>query len=357
MALEEWLIEICDNSAEVEPWLLEILGKGNNVMTTAVVASICNAYPKEGGATSLALLTSREAFSMDLRRTVSERDADFPNLFPYGAPMAKHYISERQRSNALEHRRLHLENLAINLQLADTRDEAWKIIDGHYALLPDGTERSEEDRTFLLALHRMDIRKWELEGVLPVSDNPSSESEDVREILVRPKINVQDQDLQQFVDSGAQMIEQLGASTWLTNWGLTKWENGSTSEDGTWRTALEEAKERQLSEQPASFFQFDSGAVGYVAAVCIRDHWHEMSGEEQQWCLGTAIAEVERECDSNDYMVHVSNNTMAADRPAAYVLPRILGIDPDNDIVLTAVAKAIHPCFSPGISLVRRGSA
>ena len=183
MALEEWLIEICDNSADVEPWLLEILGKSNNVMTTAVVASLCNAYPKEGGAASLALLTSREAFSMDLRRTVSERDADFPNLFPYRDPMAKHYNSERQRSNALEHRRQHLENLAINLQLAESRDEVWKIIDGHYALLPDGAERSEEDRTFLLALHRMDIRKWELEEVLPFSDNPSSENDDVREVL------------------------------------------------------------------------------------------------------------------------------------------------------------------------------
>ena len=146
------------------------------------------------------------------------------------------------------------------------------------------------------------------------------------------------------------MIEQLGASTWLTNWGLTKWENGSTSEDGTWQTALEQAKERQLSQQPASFFQFDGGAGGYVAAVCIRDHWHEMAEEEQQWCLGTAIAEVEKECDSNDYMVHVSNNTMAADRPAAYVLPKILSLDPDNDIVLTAVAKAITHA-SPQVSL------
>ena len=184
MALEEWLIEICDNSTDVEPWLMEILRKSNNVMTTAVVASVCNAYPKEGGAASLALLTSREAFSMDLRRTVSERDADFPNLFPYRDPMAKHYNNERQRSNALEHRRQHLENLAINLQLAESRDEVWKIIDGHHALLPDGAERSEEDRTFLLALHRMDIRKWELEEVLPVSDNPSSENDDVREVLV-----------------------------------------------------------------------------------------------------------------------------------------------------------------------------
>ena len=350
MALEEWLIETCDNSANVEPWLMEILRKSNNVMTTAVVASVCNAYPKEGGAASLALLTSREAFSMDIHRMVSERNADFPNLFPNRDPMAKHYNSERQRSNALEHRRQHLETLAINIQLAETRDEVWEIIDGHYALLPDGAERSEEDRTFLLALHRMDMRKWEVEEVLPVSDNPLPENGDVREVLVRPKINVQDEDLQQFVDGGAQMIEQLGASTWLTNWGLTEWKNSSTSEGATWRAALEQAKERQLSRQPDSFFHFDGGAVGYVAAVCIRDHWHEMAVEEQQWCLGTAIAEVEKECDSNDYMVHVSVNSMAADRPAAYVLPKILGLDPENDIVLTAVVKAITHT-SPQVSL------
>ena len=255
--------------------------------------------------------------------------------------MAKHYNNERQRSNELEHRRQHLETLAVNMQLAETRDEVWEIIDGHYALLPDGAERSEEDRTFLLALHRMDIRKWEMEEVLPVSDNPLPENDDVREVLVRPRIDAQDEDLQQFVEDGAQMIERFGASTRLTNWGLTEWQNDSTSEGATWRTALEQAKERQLSRQPDSLSQFDGGAVGYVAAVCIRDHWHEMAVEEQQWCLGTAFAEVERECDSNDYMVHVSINSMAADRPAAYVLPKILALDPDNDIVLTAVAKAI----------------
>ena len=48
MALEAWLIDKCDNSVDVEPWLMEILSKSNNVMTTAVVASLCNAYP-EGG--------------------------------------------------------------------------------------------------------------------------------------------------------------------------------------------------------------------------------------------------------------------------------------------------------------------
>ena len=114
--------------------------------------------------------------------------------------MAKHYVNERQRSNALEHRKRHLETLVINLQLAEEREEVWKIIDSHYSLLPDGAERTEEDRTLLLALHRMDIRKWELGEVLPASDNSISQNDDVREVLFKPKINVEDQDLQEFVD-------------------------------------------------------------------------------------------------------------------------------------------------------------
>ena len=40
MALESWLLEMCEASIDVEPWLLKILRESNNVMTTAVVASI-----------------------------------------------------------------------------------------------------------------------------------------------------------------------------------------------------------------------------------------------------------------------------------------------------------------------------
>ena len=66
MALESWPLGICEaDNAHVESWLLKILRESNNVAMTAVVVSICNAYPEKAGRAGLAVLTCREFFAMD----------------------------------------------------------------------------------------------------------------------------------------------------------------------------------------------------------------------------------------------------------------------------------------------------
>ena len=82
MALETWLLELCENGTPIESWLTKLLVDSNSVMTTALIASVCNAYPTSGGTTALALLTAREVFPMDLRRMVKERDAAILSAFP-----------------------------------------------------------------------------------------------------------------------------------------------------------------------------------------------------------------------------------------------------------------------------------
>ena len=77
--------------------------------------------------------------------------------------------------------------------------------------------------------------------------------------------------------------------------------------------------------------------------------------DDRQWCLDTAIAEVGRECDSADYMVRVSDHTLQADRPAAFVLPLVLNMEPDNPQVLAAVAQSHHPRIRPNQTLVSSG--
>ena len=154
------------------------------------------------------------------------------------------------------------------------------------------------------------------------------------------RIEGMDDDLENYVDNGAQANEQIGIALQLTNWGRAEWERGSG--DGgsdTWRAVLDQAKELQRSEQRVT--SFDDDAVGYVAAICIRDHWDEMAMDDRQWCLNTVIAEIEHESDSDDYMVHVSIHAGNADRPAAYVLPKVLALVPGDAVVLAAVAKAI----------------
>ena len=342
MALEAWLLELCQNGVPVDSWLTKLLIESNNVMTTAVVASVCNAYPKAGGAAALALLTSPETFDMDLHRRVKEPDADALLTLTGPDPMHKWYDSERERSNALEHRKRDLEDLAINLQLAGMRKEVWEIIDAHHERIPGGDGRTEEDRTLLLALHRMDIRKWEVDKVDPASADVAPQNEDGETIRIGVQVNIvgMDDDLRNFVDDGAQVNEQIGAALSLTAWGYTQWDRSSgNAEIPTWRTALDQAKELQLAPQRVT--GFEDNAVGYVAAVCIRDHWREMARDDRQWCLDIIIKEVEAKSDSSDYMVHLSNNVGDADRPAAYVLPKMLGYEPDNAIVLAGAARAM----------------
>ena len=154
------------------------------------------------------------------------------------------------------------------------------------------------------------------------------------------QIKDMDEDLQNYLDDGAQEQEQVRISLQMVGWGRAQWERRREDSDGTeWRTALAQAKELQRGQQPVT--SFDDDAVGYMAALCIRDHWDEMAKDDRQWCLDTAILELEREHNSNDHMVRISVHAGKADRPAAYVLPKILASEPDNPDVLAAVAMSL----------------
>ena len=340
MALETWLLELCENGNPIESWLTKLIVDSNSVMTTGVVASICNAYPTSGGTTALALLTAREIFPMDLRRMVKEQDAAILSALPSFDPMHKLYGNEREQSNALEHRKHTVETLACRLQFAGKRQEVYEILDSYYAGMPNADERSEDDRHLLLALHRMDTRRWELGEEIPVSGQSSPPSETDEWVGYSIRIKDVDEDLQNYLDDGAQEQEQVRISLKLLGWGRAEWERSHEDSDGTeWGTFFAQAKDLQRRDQPATIF--DGDAVGYVAALCIRDHWDEMAKDDRQWCLDTAILELERENDSSDPMVRMSVHAGKADRPAAYVLPKILASEPDNPDVLAAVATAL----------------
>ena len=341
MALEAWLLDICENARDGEPWLMKILQESNNVMTTAVIASVCTAYPEVCNSVALALLTSRETLKMDIHRMAGESESVALAMFPALDPVAQIFQEERERSNALKHRGEHLESLAARLQFSQSRNQVWQIIDSHLESIPEGEHRTDDDRTFLLALLRMDVRKWEVKQTTPTSGNDASEGEQLAEVQLKPKIGEQDQDLRAFMEEGSQWSEDFSTSAWLTDWGLKNWRGGSSDDNDTWRKALVEAKERAQSVAGAGWLGFAEGVPGYVAAICIRDHWHNMTEADRKWCLDKIIFEVERNCDSRDYMIAVSKDHLSSDRPAAYVLPKILGLDPGNARVLAAVAKAV----------------
>lgn len=64
---------------------------------------------------------------------------------------------------------------------------------------------------------------------------------------------------------------------------------------------------------------------GFVAAVCVRDHWDEMSGDQRDWCIDTICSEILRQSDQWIQVERMQRFSMAADRPSASVVSLLLG--------------------------------
>ena len=65
-------------------------------------------------------------------------------------------------------------------------------------------------------------------------------------------------------------------------------------------------------------------APGFVAAVCVRDRWDEMSPEEKDWCVDVICSEVSLHADQWGTIDRLQRFSMLADRPCAFVVPLVL---------------------------------
>ena len=171
MALEHWLLELCENGDPVESWLTRAeLVDSNNVMTTAVVASVCNAYPAAGGAAALAPLTSREAFGLDRLRMIKERDAETLNAMSNSAngrlswPGAR--AVERVGAPAA---RLGKLGQSVSSSRARARKYGKSWIATMTEFRTDMIEPMMTGGSCSALHHRMDARKWELGERMPTS--------------------------------------------------------------------------------------------------------------------------------------------------------------------------------------------
>ncbi len=362
MALESWLLGICEiPDVNVEGWLLHLLRNSNNVTLSAVVASICNAYPEKGSSAALALLSSPALFGLDRARMVQESGHSMmSNLFPAYNAENKIYNEERKKSDSLPHRGNDLEALAVKLQFGRQRDEVWQILDRHRAALPSVDEQSEKHRLWRLAMHRMDIR-----GFRPVEPEPSSRAGDVtaegdsgegRRIYFAP--GAIEEDVQGIVDRHAPVRARFEADLALLNWGRGAWERDRSGriDLGGWHGKLMEAKARDRDAYESE--EYSRSGPGFIAGVCTRDHWDEMSPEDREWCVAKLIDELERACDSDVSSVRLARGLLQPDRCAAYVLPRVLSentLENPDPRIRAALAKALTHSVSEVVEYAAEG--
>ena len=337
MALEHRLLEMCENQDPVESLLFRILKGSNNVMTTAVVASVCCAHPTLASSVSLALLKSLEYVRLDRVRMAKEyQSADIATSL--GNPLDRPYADERKKSNALPHRQWELRTLAIKMQFGEKKEQVWKVIDEHRVNIRD-KDRTDEDRARLLMLHRMDIRRMKYSDVKPSTDGDNAGGEGWMAALTA-NTDKMDADLLRFYNAGAEENQQFFAALSLINWGLGQWKRSSGDKGAeSWRQILASARGDRRYDAAQDIEYMLRHGLPVVAAVCVRDHWDDMDEEDRQWCADTLVPEIERDGDSS-FLTRVPADTAGAEY-AAFVIPSILARDPGNKRILQAVIQAV----------------
>ena len=109
--------------------------------------------------------------NLDRRRQAMEAQAQsqIAGMFPSLNNKNKIYEDERKKADARPHRQHDLEWAIINLQLGPLAPRVHTIIDRHLAEMPPPERQSEDDRSWRLALHRMDLRHYSIEEDPPES--------------------------------------------------------------------------------------------------------------------------------------------------------------------------------------------
>lgn len=342
MALERWLLDCASSGWDLQSISRNLLFQSNSVAITAVVASVAMAYPEQIGSTALAVLRTKEFFDLDIKRYVKDRSS-LNSLF--GGELGfdsyqRMYKDERIESAKLPHRSQNLETLCCTLQTGKLRNNVWQILDSYKEALPPQDKQTDQDKLWRLRLHRMDLRNFTSQEALA----------DGRVVL---RAAPAEPDLREVVDRDAPMIKAFEEGCNLLNWGMSLFErNDDTYDSKQWRQMLTRAKERLRVPRLGNYL-YDGGPA-YVVAVCVRDHWAELTTEEKIWCRDYLLSLINQD-DQRDGPLRDQEFEMAGSRAAARVLPLLL--DDADEESRTKVRRAIAIAVTHAIEEVRKYAA
>lgn len=359
MALERWLLEFAElHLHELDRVLLHILQRSDSAALTAVVASVATAFPHASGEVLLVLLRSSLCIRLDRQRLMNESQAPsrLSGFIPQLDVRKKVYEAERKDADALPHRCHDLETAIANLQLGPLAPRVHEILDRHRAEMPPVEEQDDDDRVWRLAMHCMDLRQYII-------------VEDVAETLVAPEGVTSPKDCRQFiqldlkepepdvkkmVDQSTAQFQAMSARLGLLMWGwkVFDYEEDMTYDPAQWRQRLQEARIAGIGHGSGGEHDPGRGGPGFVASVCVRDHWEEMSDDERDWAVGVVCSEVEREGDHWNRHARVQRNSMSADRPCAWVLP-LLVAKTLNDAEASRIRRVLVIALTHAIDEVR----
>ena len=324
MALEKWLLELATAPPEqLDKVLVAILRRSQSAALSAVVASFAAAHPPLAGEALLVLLSAPDYLRFDRGRMAQEsQTAALTNMFPQLDAAKKVYDEERRQSNKLPHRGRDLEFAISNLQFGVLAPRVHAILDRHTAALPPAETRSREDLTWQLALKRMDLREYTLGEPVSVPATQGESTDEAATTYVPLEMKPLEAAVQALVDEGTSSQQAMNKSLGPWMWAIRVLKGEATpDQQSRWREQLAQA---QSADRETEEIMGTRNGPGCVAAVCVRDHWGELSPEERAWCIEVVCLEILRTANRWTDIERVQRHDMAADRRCAAVVVGLL---------------------------------
>ncbi len=316
MALEEWLLQkAARGDADTVTFFLRLFRESNNVAITAVLASVAIAYPNFIGAAAVPLLTCKPLFHWDFGRAFHDntnlsREAE--SMLP---SIPDHLVFEHERREAgkREHRWRNMEHLCLQLQMTPAREKVFTILDNYLAALPTVDQQDDGHRQWRIMLHRMDARHFKAtqrteEGVVWQAGALAADLEEFRQR-----------------DTPANQIREQRMGLFVWGLGVFTGDNLNSNPPALWREKLAAVRALPPEENDTPPMLHFSGGT-HIAAVCLRDHWEELSADERDWCIETVCVKIEARDESGllPYSRVTQTDSLA---PCALIIPFLLARD------------------------------
>ncbi len=350
MALEQWLLDLAEqHPSKLDTVLVDILRRSDNAALSAVVASVAIAHPHSAGEALLVLLSVPDFIQIDRSRMAGEGSVSntIDMLSPYGHG-TRLYDEERKHSAQLPHRRRDLETAIMNLQLGALAPRVQAMLDGYKSIIREAESQDEENLIWQLALHRMDLRQYNA-AIVQSPQPQESDGNEVRSML-QLDLKPAEPRVQDMVERSAVRFTSMGERIGLHMWARGVFERETGNHDPSlW---LEKLNAAQAIERTDDEYDTGNQAPGFVAAVCIRDHWLELTPEQQTWCAHQVCAEVLRHANNWDITARRQRFSIMADRPSAQVLPVL--IDKDLPSLQTEIPRAFVCALTHPVNEVRQ---
>ena len=199
----------------------------------------------------------------------------------------------------------------------------YEILDRHRDALPPASEQTDDDRVWRLAMHRMDLRRYSVAEVVDTDAEDTTDSASEQPARqVRLESDELEPDIKEMVEESSARFSAMDTRLGLLMWAFHVFKHREVEkyDPAGWQQRLDQVRAPAVGSPANDELDLSRGGPAIVVAVCVRDHWSELSREERDSCVEVVCSEVEQQADVWNLVARIQRHEMSADRPCGSVV-------------------------------------